>query len=65
MKIYTNVLDHITFQNLLLQNRWTDGHDTWYVAFRTQVLPRLFKLWPWVDLDLFYGKVKYAKNANT
>ena len=25
-----------------------------------QELPRLFKLWPWVDLDLFYAKVKFA-----
>ena len=25
-----------------------------------QVLPRLFKLWPWVDLDLFYTKVKFG-----
>ena len=24
-----------------------------------QVIPRLFKLWPWVDLDLFYAKVKF------
>ena len=25
-----------------------------------QVLPRLFKLWLWVDLDLFYVKVKFG-----
>ena len=24
------------------------------------VLPRLFNLWSWVDLDLFYAKVKYG-----
>ena len=24
------------------------------------VLPRLFKLWPWIDLDLFYIKVKFG-----
>ena len=24
-----------------------------------RVLPNLFKWWPWVDLDLFYGKVKF------
>ena len=24
-----------------------------------QVLPRLFKLWPWVELDPFYTKVKF------
>ena len=31
----------------------------WYVALCTRVLPRLFKLSPWVDLDLFYAKVKF------
>ena len=25
-----------------------------------QDLPRLFKLWLWVDLDLFYTKVKFG-----
>ena len=25
-----------------------------------RVLPRLFKLWPWIDLDLFYIKVKFG-----
>ena len=25
-----------------------------------RVLPRLFKLWPWIDLDLFYIKVKHG-----
>ena len=25
-----------------------------------QVLPRLFKLWPWVDLAPFYTKVKFG-----
>ena len=25
-----------------------------------QVLPRLFKLSPWVDLDRFYAKVKFG-----
>ena len=24
------------------------------------VLPKLFKLWPWVNLDLFYAKVKFG-----
>ena len=24
------------------------------------ILPKLFKLWPWVDLDLFYAKVKFG-----
>ena len=25
-----------------------------------RVLPRLYKLWPWIDLDLFYIKVKFG-----
>ena len=25
-----------------------------------RVLPKLFKLWPWVDLDPFYAKVKFG-----
>ena len=24
------------------------------------VLPKLYKLWPWVDLDPFYAKVKFG-----
>ena len=31
-----------------------------YVALSMQVLPRLFKLLPWVDLDTFYAKVKFG-----
>ena len=50
-----------TFKNLLLQNQLTDGLGTWFVALGTWVLLRMFKWWPWVDLDLFYGKVKYGK----
>ena len=29
-----------------------------------QVPPRLFKLWPRVDLDPFYAKVKFGKSEN-
>ena len=46
------------FKNLLLQNRRTDFHETWYVALGTPAHHSLFKWWPFVDLDLFYGKVK-------
>ena len=46
MKIHTNELGHMTkmaimpkygnsFKNLLFQNQWTDGLDTWYVALGT------------------------------
>ena len=49
-----------TLKNLLLQNQLTDDLETGYVALCMWVLPRLFKLWPWVDLDLFYAKVKFG-----
>ena len=42
----------------LLQNLRTDYHETMNVASGTPVYHSLFKWWPWVDLDLFYGKVK-------
>ena len=49
-----------TLKNLLLQNQLTDDLEILYVALCTQVLPRLFKLLPWVNLDLFYAKVKFG-----
>ena len=49
-----------TLKNLLLQNQLTDDLETWYVALCMWVLPRLFKLSPWVDLDPFYAKVKFG-----
>ena len=30
------------------------------VTFSMGVLPRLFKKWPWVNLDPFYAKVKFG-----
>ena len=72
MKVCTNGLCHMTkmaampiyakktFQNLLLWNRKADELETWYAASTTRVLPSLFKLCPWVDIDLFYGKVKFG-----
>ena len=47
-------------KNLLLQNQYTHDLETLYVALSMQVLPRLFKLLPWVDLDTFYAKVKFG-----
>ena len=41
----------------LLRNQKAYDLETWSVASGVQVLPNLFKWWPWVDLDLFYGKV--------
>ena len=49
-----------TLKNLLLQNQWTNDLETWYVASCMGVLPKLFKLWPLVDLDPFYAKVKFG-----
>ena len=49
-----------TLKNLLLQNQSTDDLETWYVALCMWVLPRLFKLSPWVDLDPFYAKVIFG-----
>ena len=49
-----------TFKNLLLQNQKSYDLETWHVALGTQALQSLYKWWPWVDLDLFYGKVKFV-----
>ena len=49
-----------TLKNLLLQNQWTDHLETLYIALSMQVLPRLFKLLPWVDRDTFYAKVRFG-----
>ena len=48
------------FKSLLLQNRQADFHETWYVASVTPAHHSLFRWWPWSDLDLFYGKVKFG-----
>ena len=72
MKIYWHDGGHITkmaampiygknpSKNLPLRNWWTDFHKTWYVALVTPAHHSLFKWWPRVDLDLFYGKVKFG-----
>ena len=49
-----------TLKNLLLQNQLTDDFETWYVALCMWVLPTLFKLFPWVDLDPFNVNVKFG-----
>ena len=49
-----------TFKNLLLQNQKSYDLETWLVALATQALQSLYKWWPWVDLDLCYGKVKFG-----
>ena len=42
-----------TLRNLLLRNQKADDNGSWYAASGARVLPSLFKLWPWVDQDLF------------
>ena len=49
-----------TFKNLLLQNQKSYDLETWHVALGTQAVQSLYKWWPWVYLDLFYGKVKFG-----
>ena len=49
-----------TLKNLLLRNQESFRAESWYPALWTQDLPSLFKWWPYVDLWLFYGKVKFA-----
>ena len=49
-----------TLKNLFLWNQKADDLETWYAASGARVLPNLFKWWLWVDLDLFYGKVKFG-----
>ena len=46
-----------TLKSLLLKNLWANCLDTWYVASGSKELQSLYKSWPEVDLDLFYGKV--------
>ena len=48
-----------TWKILLLWNQKADDLESLYAASSAQVLPSLFKWWPWVDLDLFYDMVKF------
>ena len=70
-KIWSNGLGHMTkmatmpiygknLKNHLLWNQKADDLESWYAALGTQVLPCLFKWWPWNDLDLFYGKFEFG-----
>ena len=66
MKIYKYNADHMTkmaalsvyvkipLKNALPWNQRNDYKETWYVASGTLAHHSLFKLWPWVDLDLFF-----------
>ena len=48
------------FKSLLLRNQRANNLGPWYVAVGPWAHQSLFKWWPWVDLDLFYGKVKFV-----
>ena len=71
MKINTNELGHMTKmatmpiygKNLKKSSSPEPIYqylETWYVALCMCILPRLFKLSPWVDLDPFYAKDKFG-----
>ena len=49
-----------TLKKLLLWNQKADDLESWYAALGTRVLPNLFKWCPWVDVDIFFGKVKFG-----
>ena len=64
MKINTHELGHMTntaampiygknLKNLLLRNQLTSDLETWYVALSMQLLPRLFKYDPGLNLAYF------------
>ena len=73
-KVCSNVPGHMTKmaampiygknlkKNLLLWNQKANDLETWYATLGARVLPSLLKWLPWVDLDLdlFYGKVKFG-----
>ena len=44
----------------ILRNQKIDDLEPWYAASSAQVLPNLFKWWPWVQPYLLYGKVKFG-----
>ena len=48
------------FKDLLSGNHLVDFDETLYEASETEALYYLYKQWPGVDLDLFYGKVKFC-----
>ena len=47
-------------ENILLRNQTAYDLETWNVVSGARISPNLFKWRPWVNLDLFYGKVKFG-----
>ena len=43
-----------------LELNWVSFWGFSFLLLCMGVLPKLFKLWPWVDLDPFYAKVKFG-----
>ena len=72
-KVYVNGPGHLTkkkwlpcpymvktFRNCLLRKQKSYDPETWHVALGTQATQGFHKWWPRVNLDLFYGKVKWV-----
>ena len=68
-KVYINDDPGLTLTYFTARSNWvtytfewgkqkTYDLETWHVALGTQAPQSLYKWWSWVDLDLFYGKVK-------
>ena len=49
-----------TFKNLLLQNQVCLVAESLHISSGTGELPKLLKLWSYIDIWLFYGKVNFA-----
>ena len=47
-------------KDFLPWKQWNNFNETWYIASETTANYNLFRLLPWVDLDLFFGKVKFC-----
>ena len=71
MKIYTNELGHMTnmaampiYGKNLKKSSSPEPIDQWPWNLVWSIVyastTRLFKLWPWADLDTFYAKVKFG-----
>ena len=67
MPIYGNnnkkysALERKTIKNILLWNEKANDFESWYALLGAQVQSSVFKWWPWVDLELFCGKVKFGR----
>ena len=47
-------------KDFLPWNQSNNFNETWYVASGTMVHHNLLKLLPWIDLELFFGNVKFC-----